>query len=290
MPTALIAPLISGGASIIGSLIGGNASKKAAQQLVDSQNKVIQNTNAAVETGKSDIISTTGQANEGLTESQRKQLELFAPYLAAGSDSLSSLQQLSGAGGPLDKQFSFGAKDLQDDPGYQFTLAEGKKAIERAAAAKGGLFSGATLKSLTGYATGASSTHFNDAFQRAASTFDLNRTNALSRIGSLQNLAQLGYTGTAASGQAVANTEGQKATNLVNQGRGTADIGLRGSETIGRALTGQGTAQASGTVGQANAWQGAVGGVSRSIQDFLTQRKAQNSGFKPGYINPGGEG
>lgn len=42
-------------------------------------------------------------------------------------------------------------------PGYQFRLSEGMKAIERSAAARGGLRSGATMKALNDYAGGSAS-------------------------------------------------------------------------------------------------------------------------------------
>jgi hypothetical protein len=52
------------------------------------------------------------------------------------------------------------------DPGYQFRLNEGTKALERSAAARGMLFSGATGKGLTRYAQDYASNEYDKSFNR----------------------------------------------------------------------------------------------------------------------------
>src|SRR5262249_49173751 len=52
------------------------------------------------------------------------------------------------------------------DPGYQFRLNEGMKALQNSAAASGGLLSGPTLKALTNYSQGAASQEYANAFNR----------------------------------------------------------------------------------------------------------------------------
>jgi hypothetical protein len=52
------------------------------------------------------------------------------------------------------------------DPGYQFRLDEGQKALEGSAAAGGNLLSGSTLKALTNYGQNAASQEYQNAFNR----------------------------------------------------------------------------------------------------------------------------
>jgi len=56
-----------------------------------------------------------------------------------------------------------------NDPGYQFRMDEGTKALERSAAARGMLFSGATGKGLTRYAQDYASNEFDKSFNRLGS-------------------------------------------------------------------------------------------------------------------------
>lgn len=311
MPAVVAAiPAIIGAAGAIGgAVIGAKASKNAAGQIVDAQGRVIQNTTDAVNLAKSGVADATtagqaavtagiGGANDVLTNAQNKQLGYFDPYNQAGQQSLASLQQLAAAGGGLDNKFSFNQGDLQNDPGYQFTLAEGQKAIQRSAAAQGGLFSGGTLKSLAGYTTGLANTTFGDAFNRAKTTFDTNQNVALQRVGTLQGLAGMGLQGAAGSSGVVGDTARQQSGNIFGgnefiaglgqQGAATqGQYGLQGAQQINQALTGQGNARAGGTIGSANAWASGIGGAatalgqgSSSIINFLKNRKATNaSGF-----------
>jgi len=273
VPAAIgISSLIGAGSSIAGSLIGSSASKNAAAQQVAAQQKVIDNTNAAVGQGKDLISGGTAGANQTLSDAVQAQLAMYAPYIQQAPGALTSIQQLAGAGGPLDQQFSFNPTDLQSDPGYQFTLQQGQQAIQRAAAAKGGLFSTGTMKSLAGYTTGTADQYFNDAYTRALNTFNTNRQTALSRIGTLQGLANLGFSGTQGASAATGTGASEIARNTYGAGTTEANLGMQGADIIGRALGAQGNAQAAGTVGSANSINAGIGGVANSLnQGLITQ-------------------
>jgi hypothetical protein len=105
------------------------------------------------------------------------------------------------------------------DPSYQFRLGEGMKALERTAAARGGLISGGALKAAQRYGQDVASTEFGNAYNRLA------------------GLAGVGQTATGAMGNA-ANAYGTNAGNL---------------------MTGAGAARASGYVGGANALTSGLG-------------------------------
>ena len=278
MPIASAVPAIIGaGSSIVGGILGSNAASKAAQQQQQALQQGINTTSSAVTGGQAGVASATGNANDILSRAAQTELGMYAPYVQAGQSSLSGIEQAVNSG-PLTQQFSFNPSDLQNDPGYQFTLQQGQQAIQRAAAAQGNLFSSGTLKSLAGYTTGSANQYFNDAYNRALGTFQANQSQAMNRIGTLQGLAGLGYGATSQGAGAVGSTSAQQAGNTYGAGTFNAGLGLQGAQNISSLLAGQGNAAAAGTIGSANAWSGALGGATNAINSFLTQRNAVNGG------------
>lgn len=98
-------------------------------------------------------------------------------------------------------------RPLTDDPGFQFRLQEGQKAIERSAASKGTLLTGKTLKDLTRWGQDYASNEYQNAWNRdythQNSVFDrLYRTSALGLQGTThaQQLAS-GYANNISNGQ-----------------------------------------------------------------------------------------
>jgi hypothetical protein len=89
----------------------------------------------------------------------REGLGYLSPYAEAGGRAITGLEELAGAKAP-------GAADLEFDPGYQFRLSEGQRALERSAAARGGLQGGGTLRALTRYSQGEASQEYQNAFER----------------------------------------------------------------------------------------------------------------------------
>lgn len=276
------------GSSIFGGLLGKSAADKAAEQQIKSQQQVIDTTKGAVAGGQNDVAAATGQANDVLGQSVDRQTNLYNPYIKAGTTGLENIESLAGEGGPLSQQFSFNPSDLSSDPGYAFVLKQGNDAIQRAAASKGNLFSGSTLKSLSAYTTGTADTYFNDAFQRAKSTFDTNRQGALSRLNAFQGLAGMGLSGTAGASGAIGDVAARESSNLTNSGDTRARLALQGADITGRALTNQGNSAAAGTVGGTNAITGAVQNGSKAISDFLLLRGLSGGGSAPPSSGGGG--
>jgi len=124
----------------------------------------------------------------------------------------------------------FGMADYQADPGYQFRLSEGQRALSRGAAGRGGLVSGNSLKAMQDYAQNAASGEYANAFNR----YQTNRSNQLNPLQSLMGA-------------------GQSATNFLGQ------AGAQNASTMGNYLTGGAAAQAAGQVGTANAITGGLG-------------------------------
>jgi hypothetical protein len=118
-------------------------------------------------------------------------------------------------------------KQFQADPGYAFRLGEGQKALERSAAARGGLISGGALKAATRYGQDMGSQEYQNAFNRYG-------TERERMLGPLQSLAGVGQSTSNYLGNA-GQSYGTSAGNLysetgVNQGNALmAGAGARSS-------------------------------------------------------------
>lgn len=184
-----------------------------------------------------DAAETSANASRYATDVQRgiydQTREDQAPWREAGSNALAQLTEGTAAGGDLVRPFT--AADYQADPGYAFRQAEGMKAIERSAAARGGALSGGALRGVERYGQGLASEEYGKAFDRY-------RVNQGDRFNRLASIAGLGQTANAATGQAGSNyanaVTGISEANATNQGN---------------ALLAAGNSRASGYLGIGNA-------------------------------------
>lgn len=157
------------------------------------------------------------------------------PFLEAGQGALNQLI-------PLASQYTqFGMDQFQQDPGYQFRLEEGMKALDRQAAARGGLISGSALKAAQRFGQGLASQEYQNAFNR----YQVERT---AQLQPLQSLAGVGQT-TAQQIGAAGQQYGQAGSNVLGQM----------ASNVGNLMTAGAQARASGYVGGANALTGALG-------------------------------
>jgi hypothetical protein len=101
------------------------------------------------------------------------------PFYQASVNALPGYLQGVGQGGELVRGFT--QADYQADPGYAFRLSEGMKGLERSAAARGGLMSGATLKGIQRYGQDLASQEYQNAYNRFRDTQGLQR-NALAGV------------------------------------------------------------------------------------------------------------
>lgn len=190
-------------AAIVGSsLIGASSAKSAA------------NTQSAAANRAADL------QQQQFEQTRQDQM----PWLEAGKTALNALT-------PLATNYQeFGMNQFRADPGYAFRLAEGQKALDRQAAARGGLISGAALKAASRYGQDMGSQEYTNAFNRY-------QAERQAKLGPLQSLAGVGQT---------------TAQNL-------GQIGAANANAIGNYLTGGAAAQAAGQVGAANAVSGGLG-------------------------------
>lgn len=203
-------------AAVVGSaLIGSQASRRAASTQAEAARE-------------------SGDVQREIFE---RQVELGKPYREAGELALNKLI-------PLATEYTpFGTQQFQADPGYAFRLSEGQKALERSAAARGGLMSGATGKALTRYGQEMGSQEYQNAFNRY-------QAERQARLNPLQSLAGVGQT----ASQQLAGQAGQFGSNL--------------AETIG-----------AGAQARASGYMGAAGALGGGLNQYLnySQNQAQNA-------------
>lgn len=116
---------------------------------------------------------------------------------ASSAPDLTGINPAMGGYGSLATPFS--QTNWQLDPGYQFRLSEGQKALERSASAKGMSLSGAQAKALTNYNQGMASQEYGNAYNR----YNNDQSTMYNR---LAGLAGTGQTATNMMGQLGANT------------------------------------------------------------------------------------
>jgi hypothetical protein len=144
--------------------------------------------------------------------------------------------QFQGQGQQGSLNRNFGAADFQADPGYAFRLSEGLKGLERSAAARGGLLSGAALKGITRYNQDMGSQEYQNAYNR----FNSDQSTQYNRLAAMAGLGQTANGVNAAAGQNYANQAGSN-------------------------MMGAGNAMAAGQVGSANAINN---GISQGLSSY----------------------
>lgn len=214
------------GAAIIGSaIIGSNASSNAASTQAAAADRAAQ------------------LQNEQYKQTREDQM----PWMQAGGRALTKLE------GAVDyTPFSYNA--MTADPGYAFRLSEGQKALDRSAAARGGLISGNALKAATGYGQEMGSQEYQNAFNRY-------QQERAAKLQPLQSLAGVGQTTAANLGQA----------------------GAANASTVGNYLTGGAAASAAGQVGMANAITGGLGTYLNYNQGNNLVATLQNNSLRNQY-------
>jgi hypothetical protein len=201
-------------AAIIGSAVLGAASSRSAAK-----------TQAGAARDAADAqLQASREANALQQRIYEENIGRQQPFLQGGTEDYNRLRALMSGGPGAAQNF------LQMDPGYQFRFREGLKALDRQAAARGGLISGGALKAAQRYGQDLGSQEFGAAYNRLARMADVGPQAA----GVMSNLGQ--------------NFAGQYGQNL-----------MAGGQAAAQGMLGAGSARASGYIGGANALTGALG-------------------------------
>ena len=223
MPPAIIAAGIGAVTNIAGGAVAAGGAKKAAR----AQEQAARDAQAA---------------NERMLE---RQIELQEPFRQAGMTAQDQIMQLLGIGGDASAEGygslakPFGTEQFQQDPGYAFRQAEGMRALERSASARGNLLSGGTLRGIQRFGQDLASQEYGNAFNR----YQIERN---ARLNPLQSLMGAG----------------QSATNVM-----TGNVG-QSSQNQQANIMNAGQARASGYVGSANALGGALSSIGQAAASF----------------------
>lgn len=146
----------------------------------------------------------------------------------------------------------FTGEDLENEPGFQFGLNQGMKALNNRLAAGGSFFSGAALKGGQRFAQDYASTKFGDAFNRDAA----NKARKFNFL-----------TGAVGIGQNAAAQTGNAGQNMVN--------------TVGANTTALGNAQGAARIAGGNALAGGINNAVGAFQqnELLKRITGGNAGF-----------
>jgi hypothetical protein len=172
--------------------------------------------------------AANAQSSEALALQRRMYEEGVArqqPRLAAGTNALAQMQ--SGAFAQP-AAFRFGASDYQADPGYAFRLAEGQRAIDRQAAARGGLISGGALRAATRYGQDMGAQEYGNAYNRALTGYNADVARSNTGYNRLAGLADVGQTAGTQIGTAGQNYATNAGNLMTNQGYNTGNAMLAG--------------------------------------------------------------
>jgi hypothetical protein len=260
------------------ALVGGYVASKGQQKAADTQAEAARESGAInKDVADRQLALQTRQYEESV---QRQQ-----PFLTAGTNALARMQAgefaqpgAFNANDPRYAQpgaFSFGANDFQADPGYAFRLSEGQRALERTAAARGGLISGGALKAATRYGQDMGSQEYQNAYARALTGYgtQVDRSNTAFSRGLTGYNADVARSDTGynrlASMAGIGQTTGQQlntaGANYASMGSNT--LGNYGT-AAGNAIMGAGAATAAGEMGSANTLASAL---NTGVSSYLNQ-------------------
>jgi hypothetical protein len=175
-----------------------------------------------------------------------RQVQLQEPFRQGGITGQNRIMELLGIGGNAEAGDygrygrDFAMSDYEADPGYAFRLAEGNKALERSAAARGMVMSGQMFKGAQRFGQDLASQEYQNAFDR----YQTNRSNQLNPLGTLM-------------------ASGQGATNML-----TGAAGQLGTQ-LGENAMGAGNARASRYINQSNALTDALSGVTNAFTGYM---------------------
>jgi hypothetical protein len=253
MPIAAIAAI-----GAVGSIATGAMGAHAAGSAADAQ---VAAANHAADLQHADAQAALAFQKQQYNTSQKN----AAPWLNAGTGAINTLYSDLKNGKYGDWTGSFTAPtaaEAAQDPGYAFRVSEGLKGIDRGAAARGGILTGGTLKAEQQFGQDMASQEYGNVYNRRFQEylqkygeFNNNQTNDFNRYASIAGVGQQAATSTAQIGQQAANNVGS--------------ILLQSGNDQAAGINNAAAARASGYIGGANSWTGAVGGVNSALSQYM---------------------
>jgi hypothetical protein len=239
------AAIIGGGATLAAGYLGSEAAKSAANTQANAAQNALD-----FQRQQFNTIQEQGRAGRAAGYNALNQLGALGSGTYGMYDEQGNPTGQGTGTGYLTKQFTPEDFAAGIDPGYAFRKQQGEEATNRLANAGGGMIGGNALTGLANYSQGLASQEYGNAFNR----FQTQRTNIYNTLAGIAGLGQNAY-----------NTAAQTGTQAAN--------------TVGNTIQGLGAAQASGTVGSANALAGGLQGAGN--QYMLSQILANRNPATP---------
>jgi hypothetical protein len=261
-------------------------SEDVAAQILGASDTAASGVEGAAGRGIAGINSAASTANAGLD-----------PYAKGGAEAFTSLSSLLQKGpGPV---------NLEEDPGYQFRLSEGQKALERSAAARGGALGGAAMKSLARFSQGLASQEYQNAWDRSradhktaiagltglsdigfrssalqgANTMDAGRIGGLLDLQGATTAGNMRQSGTVAAGGVRTNAAGYAGNINLQKGVAKAGILQDVGAYKGNVAMQKGQTKAGAHMGRAGAWNGMLKGIGQAGDSFITGGLSGSTGW-----------
>lgn len=250
VPVAAAGAIASGLGQIAGNYIAGKSAEKAAQIQADSANRAI--------ALQSQIYGETKDA--------------YKPFVEAGSRGLTGFEDAiqnynQPTLGYTQKEFNL---SNWQDPGYDFRLAQAKKAIDASTAAKGMTLGSGALKSLQTRSQDMASQEYANSYDRWLKDSNLKYGQA-----SDQYNRDIGF-------------ENQNISNFGNLSKVGSDalgnlagFGSSYGKTAGDMMTGIGDVQAQNAIAQGKSWSNSANlmgsGLSSFLEDYFANTGSTNN-------------
>jgi len=206
------------GAVVVGSLISSNSASNAASTAAEASTQA---SGQSVDEQRRQFDISQVLALQARDQARADQ----QPFLTAGTGAVNRLGTGVGVGGEFGAATPFNFQYNQNaDPGTAFRLSEGVKALDRSAASRGGLLSGATLKGVERYGQDVASQEYNNAFNRYVTGFNAQTGERNQLYNRLAGVAGTGQT-----------TAGQIASQGMNTASNLGTLGANMAGNIGNA-------------------------------------------------------
>lgn len=212
----LLSSVVSGGAALIGGNKAASAQNKATDAGVKSSQLMVQEQKRQYDQTREDMTPWREMAK------------------AATSRIIAGLQ---------DGSFTLDGFDFQKDPGYEFRLSEGIKALDRSAAARGQLKSGGHMKNALAWGQEYASGEFDRALARRRDDFNV--------LSAAAGAGQAGVTAGAKIGQ-------QQTGNILNALTYGSNAQMTGAANVGAI--------------QSNMYGNLAGAANQGIENYLTYK------------------
>lgn len=225
---------------VVGGILGTDKQANAAQNAANTQ---AQSANYAADLQKQafdklqQALSPYTSIGTGILPALLTQLGYSGTF--DGSGNLTGVSPSATGLGALGKfNFNPTRQQLEQTPGYQFTLQQGMKGVDNAMSAKGLGLSGAQAKGLADYTTGLASNTFQQQYQNALQNYQTNYNAQQQQVNNLLGLLGIGQ----------------------NAAAGVGNAGMQSAQGIGNTLMSGANATAAGQIAAGNAQSNALSG------------------------------